>query len=88
MNSALSIRSVSRCRAADDDQLGRLHQHGELSVLHEISAGHGAQHDDKSDDRKHVEKTEQAGALPASGLIGTGSRFFRRSAAVNRARLR
>ena len=40
-------------RAADDDELGRLNEHGEFSPLHQVSAGYGADYSDDCDDDEH-----------------------------------
>ena len=34
-------------------QLRRLHQYEQLSVLHQVTAGHGSQHDNNTDNGEH-----------------------------------
>ena len=43
----------SRSRAADDNQLGWLDEDFDIAGLHEISAEHGSEDNDDSDDGKH-----------------------------------
>ena len=42
-------------RAADDHQFGRLHQHFQVAMLHQVTANHGSDNNDDSDNGEHVE---------------------------------
>ena len=70
VDSGLAISSVPDRRAADDDQFGRLHQHEQLAVLHQVAADDGTDDDNNSDNCKHV---NVLGACPRLfTLIGAG----------------
>ncbi len=49
--------------ATNDEQFGRLEQHHEVAMLHEIAAYDGAKDNDNPDDRKHDSGGGSCGTL-------------------------
>ena len=53
----LAMSSVPNARSADNHQFGRLHQHRQMAMLHQVSANDGSDYDYNPNDCEHAPLT-------------------------------
>ncbi len=94
LQNAHRIRDQQRAhaRAADNQQLGRLQQHRQMPVLHQIAGCHRSKHHQNADDCKHAARGTSRACAPCArgpprrpfpyGILFPSSADFSRSAAV------